>query len=425
MRLISTPEIAQMVAADLTQPKETTTQVIERVCSVIRTELSKGNSVSLPKLLTLEVERHPAEDNANETALSVNVKLANELRRDIEGGSFFNLLLCVPAKDFSTGAMIKRLTTKRRSVELAVGYQEIVRKLHGNSPNLVVLDANIPETFELVREIKTNSKTAAIGVILIHPEGESAGLVDGLRVMEDESVVEPFDLDDLVSRVDEELQRIQAESGIFVHSMRFMFQTEEQQIERANELMASLLEQVGMDPTAVTALGVAFREAVDNAARHGNKNNPGKKIDVIYIVDKAKVFISIEDEGPGFDTEIYLKRGQEGDAAGEARKRHKENRVGGLGIMLMLRCVDKLEYNYAGNQIKLTKFYAGEGAQAAAASTEGAGADAAGAGGGEDEPASLDMGAAPETLMDMPELESGETIEGEDVKLDDLDEPNQ
>lgn len=422
MRLISTPEIAQMVASDLTQTKETTSAVLERAYTVIRSELSKGNSVSMPKLLTLEVERRPAEDNANETSLAVNVKLANELRREIEGGSFFNLLLCVPAKDFSTGAMIKRLTTKRRAVELAVGYQEIARKLHGNPPNLVIVDANIPETAELVREIKTSNKTAAIGVILVHPEGDSAARVDGLRVMEDESVVEPFDLDDLVQRVDEELQRIQAESGIFVHSMRFMFQTEESQIEKANELITSLLEQVGMDPTAVTALGVAFREAVDNAARHGNKNNPNRKIDVIYIVDKQKVFISIEDEGPGFDTEVYLKRGQEGDAAGEARKRHKENRVGGLGIMLMLRCVDKLEYNYAGNQIKLTKFYAGEGMQSAS-STEAPAAEASAP--GEEEPASLDMGAAPETLLDMPDLDAGGAVEGEDVKLDDLDEPSQ
>ncbi|HTL52752.1 MAG TPA: ATP-binding protein, partial [Planctomycetota bacterium] len=213
------------------------------------------------------------------------------------------------------------------------------------------------------------------------------------------------------------------ESGIFVHSMRFMFQTEEQQIEKANELITSLLEQVGMEATAVTALGVAFREAVDNAARHGNKNNPNRKIDVIYIVDKQKVFISIEDEGPGFDTEVYLKRGQEGDAAGEARKRHKENRVGGLGIMLMLRCVDKLEYNYAGNQIKLTKFYAGDAMQGAASTA----AEAPTSGNaGEEEPASLDLGAgAPETLLDMPDLESGSSVEGEDVKLDDLDEPSQ
>ena len=38
-----------------------------------------------------------------------------------------------------------------------------------------------------------------------------------------------------------------------------------------------------------------------------------------------------------------------------ARERNAAGRVGGLGIMLMLRCCDHLEYNYAGNMIKLTK----------------------------------------------------------------------
>ena len=34
----------------------------------------------------------------------------------------------------------------------------------------------------------------------------------------------------------------------------------------------------------------------------------------------------------------------------------ENNTPGGLGIMLMLKCLDNLEYNYAGNQVKLSKY---------------------------------------------------------------------
>ena len=94
---------------------------------------------------------------------------------------------------------------------------------------------------------------------------------------------------------------------------------------------------------------------MDNAARHGNKNQERKLIDVIYLLDKEKVTVTVEDEGDGFDTELFLSRGREGNAVAAARERNQAGRVGGLGIMLMLKCVDDLEYNYIGNLVKLTK----------------------------------------------------------------------
>lgn len=62
------------------------------------------------------------------------------------------------------------------------------------------------------------------------------------------------------------------------------------------------------------------------------------------------------DEGEGFDTEIYLSRGVSGNPVDAARERNQAGGHGGLGIMLMLKCVDKLEYNYAGNKISLTRY---------------------------------------------------------------------
>ena len=44
-------------------------------------------------------------------------------------------------------------------------------------------------------------------------------------------------------------------------------------------------------------------------------------------------------------------------AVDAARSRIDQGRVGGLGIKLMLRCTDRLEYNDVGNMITLTKFH--------------------------------------------------------------------
>ena len=44
------------------------------------------------------------------------------------------------------------------------------------------------------------------------------------------------------------------------------------------------------------------------------------------------------------------------DAVDAARARYKEGGTGGLGILMMLRCVDAVEYNETGNELTLTKY---------------------------------------------------------------------
>jgi len=138
--------------------------------------------------------------------------------------------------------------------------------------------------------------------------------------------------------------------------MHWRFQTKEETIEQANDLVNHVLSQSGLAEEAAAAFAVAFREAVDNAARHGNKSNENRYIDIQYLLDREKATLAVQDEGEGFDTEIYLSRGVSGNPVDAARERNQAGGHGGLGIMLMLKCVDKLEYNYAGNKISLTRY---------------------------------------------------------------------
>ncbi|MDP6959288.1 MAG: hypothetical protein QF645_10810, partial [Planctomycetota bacterium] len=57
----------------------------------------------------------------------------------------------------------------------------------------------------------------------------------------------------------------------------------------------------------------------------------------------------------GFNHELYVTSGSTRDAITAARERHQQGRMGGLGIMLMLRCCDRLEYNQHGNQLTIAK----------------------------------------------------------------------
>ena len=341
MKIVSFEQLVSEVTQAVGSASVPARAALEAAVEQIQGHLAAGEPVQLADAITVQP--------------STGVPVAAEAAAE---GKVYKILLVVGAVDFFTNTTVKRLTGPRTSVSVAEGEDAGWKKVEAESPDLVVVDSTVENGTSLVRRVKGNKGTSLIGTLMIYPEGSDPNRVDGLRVCEDESLVEPFDLDELVALVEDELTRKEEEEEFFDHEIHFQLRTTEQHVEQANDFIARLLDQVTMSDENKAAVSVAFREATDNAARHGNKNQENRVIDIIYLLDREKVTVTVEDEGDGFDAEMYLTRGKQGDAVSAARERHQAGRVGGLGIMLMLKCLDNLEYNSVGNLVKLTKFVA-------------------------------------------------------------------
>ena len=72
-------------------------------------------------------------------------------------------------------------------------------------------------------------------------------------------------------------------------------------IEIAARTLAELCRQAGHDGDADYWLATALREAVANAVRHGNQNDPTREVRVDYEIVDSVVTIRVEDDGDGFD----------------------------------------------------------------------------------------------------------------------------
>ena len=86
-------------------------------------------------------------------------------------------------------------------------------------------------------------------------------------------------------------------------------------------------------------VGLALREAVANAIKHGNRLDPEKQVEIEATVDPERLELRILDEGGGFDP------------AGVADPLAPENRfrASGRGIFYMKRFMDEVEYESAPN----------------------------------------------------------------------------
>lgn len=345
MRVVTLKELVRRVAASSRTPDEVAQKVVATLMDLSIKELEQGNRVELDRAVGPLALRRPAAGAGQAGAKGVP-----------DRAEPYKISLVVPRKDFFTSLVATRLTGPRSQAQVCEGIEAFMGSLPSWRPDLVAVDASQNGAREMIRALKRSKDTNSIAAVSIYMEGTDPNKLDGLRVCEDESLAEPFELNELVELAETEIRRSHEERSFFQHQIHFQMPTRDDTIEEANDLVSDLVGQSGLSEERGAALAVAFREAVDNAARHGNKSQASRMIDVVYLLDREKITINVLDEGDGFDTEMYLRRGVHGNAVAVARERNEAGRTGGLGIMLMLKCLDNLEYNYAGNQVKLTKY---------------------------------------------------------------------
>ncbi len=105
------------------------------------------------------------------------------------------------------------------------------------------------------------------------------------------------------------------------------------------------VQECGYREEDVFAIKLALEEAMTNAVRHGNRNDPAKQIFVRYQVTPRKTTILIRDEGPGFRPERVP----------DPTAPEFIERPCGRGIMLMRVYMTHVAFGGQGNEVILVK----------------------------------------------------------------------
>jgi len=118
------------------------------------------------------------------------------------------------------------------------------------------------------------------------------------------------------------------------------------------------LKQLDLDEDTSHWVGMAVREAVANAIKHGNLEDPDKKVEIDFGLEGDEVIIEVQDEGKGFDL------------AELSDPRAEENllRPHGRGVFYMKSFMDEVDYTFlpaGGTIVTLRKRLEKGGRQAA------------------------------------------------------------
>lgn len=340
-------------------------KAIGAVFEAIKEELLRGNQVVIKDFASMKIvekKAHIVKDpETGHQYISpaenvVSFVPIDSFQKAIESAKLSSIMLAVPEDDPFARVIEFHFSRVGWRVTIASSEADCIRLLKEGGAHLVIVDHALDGARRVMEELKSRKATSLVPIIGLYPKDQDPERSTDFQITPDEHLVEPFEVYTLLMLAESELARASEEEVIFEQQVNFQFGTAEANLERANDFAMRLFGEAGLEEDQKIALAAAFREAIGNAAQHGNKDNAQKLIRVGYLLDREKITITVTDEGPGFDHERYTLRGQTKDAVSAARERHDQGRQGGLGIMLMMRCADKLEYNDIGNAVTLTKY---------------------------------------------------------------------
>lgn len=126
-------------------------------------------------------------------------------------------------------------------------------------------------------------------------------------------------------------------------------QASTEHLAEVRDFVAKHASDCGFSQEDVADIRLAVDEAYTNIMKHAYKNDEQKSVDIELGYNSNEFWISLLDTGDAFDPTNYSKP--------DVRKKIKEKKRGGVGVYLIRKLMDEVEYHTQGpvNEIRMTK----------------------------------------------------------------------
>ncbi|MHC4198610.1 MAG: HU family DNA-binding protein [Planctomycetota bacterium] len=204
----------------------------------------------------------------------------------------------------------------------------------------------------LAQSLKLSPKMSMLPVALGRADDDALRKPKAVRIMPDGMFDSAEAAETLVR---DEVERWREEKHYFGRQVTLRSPSDETSIETPKFMPEEVYKEALADETEAYKTLSAFREAIDNAANHGNGRSPVRYLTVSLMQDSKRIALEVKDEGRGFEHEPLLEAARQTDVADTARERLVRGQAGGLGMKLMAECTDELRFSDGGSRLMLVK----------------------------------------------------------------------
>lgn len=123
-----------------------------------------------------------------------------------------------------------------------------------------------------------------------------------------------------------------------------------QSLEAVRRFVSERAADAHLSDREVEQITLAVDEACTNVVKHAYRGQPGQTFNVSVIVEPERFTIRIRDTGTAFEPREYHTP--------DLIQAVQQRRRGGLGVHLMRRLMDQVEYHSTGkvNEVRLVKY---------------------------------------------------------------------
>jgi len=107
-----------------------------------------------------------------------------------------------------------------------------------------------------------------------------------------------------------------------------------------------ILKQMGFSEEDIEQANLAIIEAGTNAIKHGNKNDPSRRVNFQFHLGEDKLAVVVQDEGEGFDT----------NKLPDPLDPENLLKTNGRGIFLMQICMNEVTFDKNGSEVRMVKY---------------------------------------------------------------------
>jgi serine/threonine-protein kinase RsbW len=125
--------------------------------------------------------------------------------------------------------------------------------------------------------------------------------------------------------------------------------SQERHMDLADMAISYIVSDMGFDEETGDQISLAAIEAVSNAIKHGNKNDPEKTVQLRFYIEQDRLTVSVSDHGSGFDLECVE----------DPLDPENLMKPCGRGIFLMRSLMDRVIYSIdedCGTEVQLVKY---------------------------------------------------------------------
>lgn len=340
----------------LADQAEVTARLLDKAFSAILQHLKDGHKVELENFLALSVSkprsaelREDADDQFFAFAPvsgTLKAEPIGSFAKTLQLGRRATLYYLTNNQDRFSEVLVHHFRKRGWNVVVDNNPGSVLARVDEEVPYAILTESAVDGWQDLVRGIKCNGETNGVPILVIEPSDHADAPVEALVVRHDETIVEPFDVLDVLEKMEDRLATRVATIDEEILTLSMILPGHPSFRRHTCSLVTETLTRAMIAPEFARSAALALNEILVNAVQHGHGDNVQKTIAVRVMLDPRRLLVTVRDQGEGFPHTKVM-------ADARTKKNDPEAQS---GLSRVLRAIDRIDYNKAGNEVVLTKF---------------------------------------------------------------------